>query len=503
MKTTGGMAALAGLTGAGVLLGTKTIGASTVPKKWDEESDVIIIGSGFAGLAAAFEAKKAGSSVIVLEKMPMPGGNSIINGGVVAAAGSPLQKKAGVEDSPELLYKDMLRAGQNLNHPELARIVAEKSNEVVQWTIKELGVEYREGLVHMGGHSVPRAYSTKNMTGGDIVRKQLDRLAEMGVKVRTRQMLTRLLIDTDGRVKGVEVRDGYRFPNADSGTLKQIKARNAVVLATGGFSNDPVFRIIQNPLLSNDVDCTNQPGATAEALLEALRIGATPVQISWIQVGPWTSPDEKGFGRAPHFVQGVTASFGLWVDPATGKRFVNEQADRKIRADATLNTGHPCIAVADAEGVKVGGIEKEGWFRQLLADGVVREFENLQDLAAAYNIPDKPFMETIDNYSAFVNRGKDDEFDKYMDKAARPLTHKPFYACRVWPKVHHTMGGIQINTRAQVIGLKQEPIAGLYAAGEVSGGVHGATRLGSCAVDDCLIFGRIAGQNAAAEKPWG
>lgn len=124
--------------------------AAPLPKKWEETFDVVIVGSGFAGLAAAYEAKKAGASVVVLEKMKTPGGNSIINGGVVAAAGSPLQEKMGIKDSPELLLQDMLKAGLHLNYVELARMVAYKSNETVQWTINELGVQYKEKVTQEG-----------------------------------------------------------------------------------------------------------------------------------------------------------------------------------------------------------------------------------------------------------------------------------------------------------------------------------------------------------------
>jgi len=108
----------------------------------------------------------------------------------------------------------------------------------------------------------------------------------------------------------------------------------------------------------------------------------------------------------------------------------------------------------------------------------------------------------VEKYNSYVNTGTDKEFGRYIQKDAKPMAKAPFYAIRLWPKVHHTMGGIQINTKAQVIGLDNESIKGLYAAGEVAGGVHGAVRLGSCAVVDCLVFGRIAGKNAAAEKSW-
>jgi len=217
-----------------------------IPKKWDEIADVVIIGSGFAGLAAAIEAKKAGSSVIVIEKRKVRGGNSMISGGVVAAAGSPLQKRKGVEDSPELLLQDMLKAGLYLNYPDLVRIVAEKSNEIVQWMINYLGVKYDDTLTQWGGHSVPRSYTTYNKSGAAIIHRQLAKLKELGVEVKTRRLLTKLLRDRNGRVKGIEIRDSYMFPNKNSGAIKYIRANKAVVLTTGGFGNDVLFRTTQD-----------------------------------------------------------------------------------------------------------------------------------------------------------------------------------------------------------------------------------------------------------------
>jgi flavocytochrome c len=391
----------------------------------------------------------------------------------------------------------MLKAGLYLNHMELAKMVADKSNEVVQWTIKYLGVKYK-GLVHLGGHSVPRSYSTYNRSGSAIVNQQLAKLKEFGVKVKTESYLVNLITDKNGGVKGVKIRDGYRFSNENSGTVKYIKAKKAVVMATGGFSNDIAFRNIQDPKLTADVDSTNQPGATAEALLEALNIGATPVQPSWIQLGPWTSPDEKGFGIAPHFTAGMVFQYGVMVDPATGKRFVNELADRKTRADAIIKTNHPAIGIADDNSAK----GRERLTAKLIKRGIVKQFNTLEDLAAEYKIPFKALKETVKSYNTYLKNGEDKEFGRYLQKDAKPIGKNPLYAIRIWPKVHHTMGGVQINTNAQVIGLDHEPIRGLYAAGEVAGGVHGAVRLGSCAVVDCLVFGRIAGKNAAAEKSW-
>ena len=506
LKTAGGAAAVAGLATTGISLITSQAQAAcdTLPKKWDETYDVVVIGSGFAGLAAAYEAKKAGASVVILEKMRTPGGNSIINGGVVSAAGSPMEEKEGVQDSPELLLKDMLTAGLNLNHVELAKMVAYKSNETVQWTINELGVKYKEKLSQEGGHSVPRMYSTYNQSGSAIVQQQLAKLKELGVVPKTQSFLTQIYRDTDGRVKGVKIREKYVFPNADSGKIKNIKAKKAVVMASGGFGNDVAFRTIQDPRLTAEFPSTNQPGATAEALRESLRIGCTPLQLSWIQLGPWGSPDEKGMGLSPFFAQLCAAMYGLWIDTKTGKRFVNELADRKIRADAIIRVGNKCIAFTDAFGFSMGEKLIAESIPPLMERGVVKKYDSLEQMAAAYHCPIEPLKETIEKFNKAVLAGKDDEWNRYLQKNQKPLGPGPWYALRLTPKIHHCMGGLNINTKAQALDIMTDkPIPGLYAAGEVTGGVHGAVRLGSCATLDCLIFGRIAGQNASAEKNWG
>jgi len=492
---TGGLTKEEESAGSSLFSGLKDENATDIPIKWDEVADVVIIGSGFAGLAAAIEAKRAGSSVIVIEKRKVRGGNSMISGGVVAAAGSPLQKRKGVKDSPELLLHDMLKAGLYLNYPDLVRIVAEKSNETVQWTINYLGVKYDDTLTQWGGHSVPRSYTTYNKSGAAIIHRQLAKLKNLGVEVKTKRLLTKFIRYNDDRVKGIEIRDGYMFPNENSGTVRHIKARKAVVLTTGGFGNDVLFRTTQDPRLNEDTDSTNQPGATAEALIEAMNIGAMPVHLSLIQLGPWACPDEKGFGIGPWFAQTVAFQYGVLINPKTGKRFMNEMSDRKIRTDTIIETGHICIGIADAISAKI----RSDFMPRLLKRGIVKKFETLEDLANSYGIPFGALKETIDEYNSYILDREDKEFGKYIPKDAEKLTHAPFYAIRVWPKVHHTMGGVQINTKAQVIGLDHRPIKGLYAAGEVVGGVHGACRLGSCAIVDCLIFGRIAGKHAAIE----
>lgn len=472
-------------------------GTRSLPFSWDEETDVVVVGSGFAGLAAAIEASKAGSSVMVVEKRKARGGNSMISGGVLAAAGSPLQKERGIDDSPELLMNDMFKAGLYLNHPELVRLVAERSNEAVQWTMNELGVAYDGTLSQWGGHSVARSYTTHNKSGAPIIHAQLAMLEQMGVRVQTKRRLTRILKQPGARVQGIQFCDSYTPAQAGlPPATRSIKAKQAVVLTAGGFGSDVSFRTTQDPRLTRAIDSTNHPGSTAEALVEAMRIGAMPVHLPYIQLGPWACPDEKGFGVGPWFAQTVAFQYGILVDPVTGKRFINEMSDRKIRADAIIETGHACIGLADSAAVS----HKAELLPRFLKRKVVREFPTLEILARTYSIPFEALQETVGRYNTFILDREDKAFGKPIQKDARPLSQPPFYGIRVWPKVHHTMGGIQINTNAQVIDLYQKPIPGLYAAGEVVGGVHGACRLGSCSIVDCLVFGRIAGSNAAAQS---
>ncbi len=475
------------------LSSTTALNASE-PVKWDETVDVIVVGSGFAGLAAAIEAHDAGASVMILEKMAKPGGNSWINGGQVAAAGSAMQKKQGIQDSPDLMYKDMLAAGLELNYPALARIVAEQSNAAVEWTMKRVGAAYKEQINMMGGHSVPRTLQTANGHGSEVVEKQVEALQKAGVDITFNTELTGLHRDQHGHVVGLAVREKFEFGKIGSGVAKNVRALKGVVLACGGFSEDLHFRMVQDPRLVSDYKTTNQPGATAEGLIAALRVGVASVQLDQIQLLPLTSPDDDGIGSGCGFIAGCGMALGVLVDPATGKRFVSELDDRKNQSDAIIACGHPAISISDSHGAKFA------WWglQHSLESGTVKKFDTLAALAANYKINAAALAKTVDTFNLYVAAKKDPEFGKLILENAKPLTDAPFYAARVWPKVHHTMGGVEINGNAEVIDLDGAVIPGLFAAGEVTGGVHGACRLGSVAIIDCLVFGRIAGRNVAS-----
>ena len=457
--------------------------------------DVIVAGTGFAGLAAAIAAKGKGASVVILEKMKAAGGNSIISDGGMAVAGSALQEKHGIEDSPETFYNDMLKAGMGLNYPELVKIVTAKSVDAYRWLTEELGVEFLDRVDLFGGHSVARSHGAVKITGASIIRPMLKKVTELEIPVQYSHDLTTLVI-RDGRVSGAVVSTDYDYKARKGSGLETVEANKGIILAGGGFGADIAFRKVQDPRLDGSIDTTNKPYATADLLTEALRCGAAPVQLSQIQLGPWASPDEKGFGDGPLFADYTGFIYGIIVNPASGMRIVNEQADRKVVSDAILSSGAPCICISDH-----AAVSHTGWdIGKALKKGVVKKFDTLEALAHSYAIPFPQLSSTVAEFnSRSVDTGSD-RFGRILPDDAMPIGSVPFYAMRVWPKVHYTMGGLQIDTDARVVSLAHKPIPGLYAAGEITGGIHGASRLGSCAITNCIVFGRIAGRNAAGSE---
>jgi succinate dehydrogenase/fumarate reductase flavoprotein subunit len=184
---------------------------------------------------------------------------------------------------------------------------------------------------------------------------------------------------------------------------------------------------------------------------------------------------------------------GIVVDPVTGSRIVNEWADRRQRSDAIVKVGHVCVGIVDSSGAQ----KATDSLQRCLKLGTVKRFERLADLGTAHGMPPHQLEETVNRYNQLAKDGGRDEFGKQLDQGAQPLDKPPFYAIRLWPKVHYSPGGVGINSDAQVLDVDGRPIPRLFAAGEVCGGIHGASRLGSCALTECIVFGRIAGQQAA------
>lgn len=462
---------------------------STESVQWDITTDVLVVGTGFAGLSAAIEAKKSRAEVVVIEKMKGFGGNSIISDGGIAAPGTEYQLTRGINDSTDEMYADMIKAGLGLNNPNLLRTVVNQAKDAFEWTIEELGVPYMDRVDIFGGHSVPRCYTPENKTGATILKKMVQSLDKLEVPIKYGVSFRYFYTNASGKVIGAKLFENYDYKN-DTGKAINVQVNKGIILATGGFGADVGFRSIQDPRLSKEIMTTNKPFATAEALKEALHLGAASVHLSQIQLGAWASPDEAGFGDGPLFSDYVLFQYGMIIDPHTGKRFVNELGDRKISADAILSIGHPCIGIADEKSVKMAGWD----LSKAIKKGVIKLFNNVEDIANHYSIDAKELQNSIEKYNGFVENGKDTDFGKLIVENATTIDSAPYYVMRLWPKVHYTMGGIKINEKAQVVDFEGQIIPNLYAAGEVVGGVHGASRLGSCAVTECIVFGRIAGK---------
>lgn len=467
------------------------------PQAWDRTVDVLVVGSGFAGLAAAIEARTEGADVLCIEKMSIIGGNSILSGGGLASPGNDLQVAAGIKDSPELLLADMLKSGGGLANVECAKVVAYGALDAYRWAKDFLGVKF-DRLGYQGGHSVARSACYMNGNGANMVGPMAKKAKEIGVAVETRTRLVNLVTDEKGAVIGAELVKNYVFPKEDSGTRMFVRARRGVVVAGGGFSQNVKLRMLHDPRLGPQLESTNQPGATGDAMMAAQRIGAADVQMDWIQLGPWTSPDEKGFGLAPLFVES-TVGYGPMVDPATGKRFIKETGNRKVRADAIVALGHPVLIYACEKNVMnkvVGHNMTPEMFKKVQERGTIRKFNTLKELADFYKIPYDVLEKENAKFNGYMKAKKDPDFDCMFFDDGVPNEVGPFYACRLWPRVHHCMGGLEINNEAQVIDARGKVIPNLYAAGEATGGVHGMVRLGTVAVADCTIFGRTAARTA-------
>ncbi|EJP74811.1 MULTISPECIES: flavocytochrome c [Campylobacter] len=471
--------------------------------KFDEEFDVVIVGSGFAGLAAAISAAKRGKNVLVVEKMGRVGGNSVINGGQIAVHNNDLQKRDGIKDSKELFVKDILSAGK-VNHPSLVNVLVDRDMDTFKFAV-ENGAKFSDKLYFAGGHSVARSYHTENESGSGIIQPFANVIKDMpNAQIRTRTKFDKFIIDESGKIIGVAIRENYKFDaklfHDDTqnleGDKKFIKVKNGVILASGGFSNDKIFRQVQNPAIVPTTDSTNHPGSSAGAMIEGFKLGAMPILVGQILYSHVKCPDEKGNGIGSPFASGCF-TYGMSVNAKTGKRYVNELASRRIVSEAMFNVigsdeNYP-IHIMDSDGA---AMLKDGVLERTMQSGIVKKFDTLEALAKNYKIEVQPFLNEVERYNSFVKSGKDDDFKKPIEiTKGITITKPPFYAMRGTPKLHSTMGGLTINEKAQVLGFDNKPIDGLYAAGEVTGGVWGLSRLGNIGTLSCLAFGMIAGEN--------
>ena len=490
LKTTGLTALLAAV--------APTEAKTPAAPNWRETYEVVIVGSGFAGLSAAYSALENGAKkVLVLEKMPVFGGNSVICAGQVSLAKSALQVKQGIKDSALTMKMDMLAAGQYLNHEALVDAVVNEAPRCYDMMV-DCGVKFRNEIIRLGGHSAPRTIFAENYSGGGICVPMHKWLKARGVTFRNRAFVSAVHMRNQA-VVGVRVESNYDFDHGKGENHYDVRATKGVIIATGGWGADRPFIAASMPPYRT-LECTSQKGATSEMLRLLLGLGAMPVMIDIYQIGPWATPDEFGAGSASVFADYIFAE-GIMVDSRTGRRFVNELASRRTRSEAEMKCldkkGNPVypFGFCSEETTK----NRPG-FEASLREGSTRRTESVEELAALYGAPVEALRKQIDEWNQYVRAGKDLQFGKPVDKPV--VLQPPFYSIRFWPKLHYCMGGVGINDKAQVVSVQTcRPIAGLYAAGEITGGVHGMDRLGSCSSTDCLAMGRVAGRSAMTIKP--
>lgn len=463
-----------------------------IPQHWDESVDVVIVGSGYAGLAAATEAAGQGAGVVILEKMSRYGGNSLISGGGFAASDSlhHFRQKFGLgEDSWQQHMEDTLRGGDNYNLPELVEVMARFAPDGLNWLI-DAGAKFRETLPRIGGHSANRIHIADKLGVGltrPLKKMALDHGAELRLKARVTTIWRK---DPQSPVLGVEV--------VKEGVARNIKVKRALVLAAGGFGSDIKLRMGLNPSLVPAYGCTNHRHATGEAITCARAVWADVLHMEFIQLYPCANP--KNGTIDPHALHPYSGtSFGLLYVNTAGERFVNELDRRDVVSNAQIKSGgKPSYAVLNGEIFKKLAVPSAE-LSSGLAGGRIIEALSISDLAHQLKMNPGALEATVHRHNEYITDGTDPDFGKPIVPAMVPITTGPFYAIAQWPAIHHTMGGLRIDTKARVIDIWGNPIPGLYAAGEVCGGIHGANRLGGNAIADCIVFGRIAGTHAATD----
>jgi fumarate reductase flavoprotein subunit len=438
-------------------------------------TDVVVIGAGGAGLTAAITAKEAGADVVVVEKMMIIGGNTLRATGGLNAAGTAYQKEAGIEDSPDVHYEDTMKGGRNENVPELVRAMVDNAAEAVEW-LNNLGANLIQVNLS-GGSTNARSHAPEGggAVGPAVVMTLQKAAQKRGIEVLTQTKATEILVE-DGQVAGI------RCETKDGDLVVQAKA---VVIATGGYGANPDMVVKYRPDLEGFAT-TNHPGATGDGIDMAIRVGAATCQIGSIQTHPTVVPV-----RGIMITEAVRGQGAILIN-REGKRFIDELQTRDVVSEAILaQEGGSAFLVFD-QGVRERLKAIEDYANQEL----LTEADSVQELGDKLGVPGAALVDTLAAYNKFVADKSDPDCGRqHLDYE---LSKAPYYAVEVTPAVHHTMGGLAINTKAEVLDENGKAIPGLYAAGEVTGGVHGANRLGGNAVADIIVFGRIAGVEAAA-----
>ena len=488
------------------------------------DADVVVVGAGGAGMTAAITAAAEGKSVVILESQSMVGGNSVRATGGMNAGKTVYQdenefgESAGVEktlktaaekyadnetitalaktvseqwaayqanptgyfDSVELMELDTMIGGKGINDPELVETLCANSADAIDW-LDEHGITLHN-VSSFGGASVKRIHRPVNAEGktvsvGSYMIPLLEENCEKaGVKMMLDTTATEILTDANGAAVGVKA-------TGASGETVTVNAK-AVVLATGGFGANLDMVVKYKPELKGFMT-TNAPGIQGQGIEMAQAIGAATVDMDQIQIHPTVEAN-----TAALITEGLRGDGAILINEE-GQRFIDEVGTRDVVSAAEIaQTGSYSWlvidqAMADASSVIQGYIKK----------GYTVTGATYEELGKAMGVDAAAFAETMEKWNGCVEAKNDPDFGR--TSFANPLNTAPYYAVKVTAGVHHTMGGLKINANTEVLNEKGEVIPGLFAAGEVTGGVHGANRLGGNAVADFTVFGRIAGAAAS------
>jgi fumarate reductase flavoprotein subunit len=469
--------------------------------RWDETYDIIVVGSGLAATVAATYAAKNKARVLMIEKMAVFGGTSAISNATFAVAGSDLQAKQNIKDDWKSFFDDMEARSNGINNPELHEVIARRSPDAYNF-IKSEGAKFEDTLSTVGGQSVPRVVSP--VSNGEVgimgpLRKNF--VEKYGGTAMTRCRADEIIFDDKGRAVGLQVRTNYRFDPAlysddlenKGGTVRNFGATKAIICGTGGFANDKIMRKNEFPKYK-DLVSTQQIGATMSGYKLLSEAGGTMVHTSLVQ-------HSLPLGA-------ILSAKGFMIDPNSGKRFVDELGGGSaIRYNVNVpdlvakfiktSGGKYPLAIFDTR--TAATYEDQAQFFRNVRIGYVIEADSIEALAKKIAIDATTLRETTNRYNQQVRNGKDEDFNKdLLSLKALTVEQPPFYAYYVYPHVNYCLGGALINKDAQVVRRFTDnvPIPGLYAAGEATGGVHGAGRISGTSIADCCVFGMVAAENA-------
>ena len=463
------------------------------------QADVVVIGGGGAGLASAISSMQAGAKkVIVLEKLGYVGGSTNVSEGALNAVDDQRQKAQGIKDSYETFYETTMHGGHDKGDPTLVRFLTSHSMDAVNW-LESLGVKFNDHIGAATGSLGQRSHYPATPYGNTYIRTFEKVIADSNGKIQVLldTPAVKLIQNKSGRVVGVV---GNNF-----GSKVTVMAKDGVIIATGGFGANVAYRqkvntgVWKNIKLDNSIGCTNiQKAAQGQGLFLAQKVGAKLIGLSDSQIHPCGTP---GTGLMENIR--TSGRNRIFVN-SDGNRFVNEGAARDVLANAIFQQKgrtywivvnklrYPTPDFKDRMGASIRNME---------ALGAVVEAPTLDELAKKTGMNAENLKKAIADYNAVVSgKAKDKLGFVANNKDDKQMTEGPWYACRKVPTVHHTMGGIKINVKSQVINTKGKVIPGLYAVGEVTGGIHGSNRLGGNAIADIMTFGHAVGPHIVQGK---